>query len=77
MLNKGDYFTTLGLTSGCHQIDIHPEHRKFLGFEWTFENGFTKYIQFCVSPFDLASASYVFTKVLLPFTKRWNSLEGY
>ena len=39
MLNKGDYFTTFDLTSGYHHIEIHPEHRKFLVFEWTFEDG--------------------------------------
>ena len=71
MLNKGDYFTTFDLTSGYHHIEIHPEHRKFLGFEWTFEDGSTRYFQFCVLPFGLASACYVFTKILRPFTKRW------
>ena len=48
MLNKGDYFTTFDLTSGYHHIEIHAEHRKFLGFEWTFEDGSTRYFQFCV-----------------------------
>ena len=71
MLNKGDYFTTFDLTSGYHHIEIHPEHRKFLGFEWTFEDGSTRYFQFCVLPFGLASACYVFTKILPSFTKRW------
>ena len=71
MLNKGDYFTTYDLTSGYHHIEIHPEYRKFLGFEWTFEDGSTRYFQFCVLPVGLASACYVFTKVLRPFTKRW------
>ena len=46
MLNKGDYFTTFDLTSGYHHIEIHLEHRKFLGFEWTFENVSTRYFQF-------------------------------
>ena len=48
MLNKGDYFTTFNLRSGYHHIEIHREHRKFLGFEWTFQDGSTKYFQFCV-----------------------------
>ena len=60
MLNKGDYFTTFNLTYGYHHIEIHPEHRKFLGFEWSFEGGSTKYFSFCVLPFGLASACYVF-----------------
>ena len=70
MLNKGDYFTTFDLTSGYHHIEIHLEHRKFLGFEWTFENVSTRYFQF-VLPFALESACYVFTKILWPFTKRY------
>ena len=66
MLIKGDYFTTCDLTSGYHHIDMHPEHRKFLGFEWTFEDGSTRYFQFCFLPFRLASACYI-----MSFTKRW------
>ena len=71
ILHKGDYFTTFDLTSGYHHIEIHPEHHKFLGFEWTFEDVSTRSFQFCVLPFGLASACYVFTKILRPFTKRW------
>ena len=47
ILHKGDYFTTFDLTSGYHHIEIHPEHHKFLGFEWTFEDVSTRYFQFC------------------------------
>ena len=47
---------------------------KFLGFQWTFKDGSTKYFQFCVLPFCLSSAAYVFAKDLCPFTKRWNSI---
>ena len=75
MLNKGDYFTIFDLTSGYHHIEIHSEHRKFLGFEWTFEDGSTRYFQFSVLLFGLASACYVFTKVLRPFTKRWRGRD--
>ena len=35
---------------------------KFLGFQWTFKDGSTKYFQFCVLPFCLSSAGYVFAK---------------
>ena len=74
VLSEGDYFATFGLSFCYHRIEIHPEHRKFLGFEWTFEDGSTKYFQFCVLPFGLSSARYVFTKVLHRFTKRWRSI---
>ena len=71
MLNKGNYFTTFDLTSGHHHIEIYPEHHKFLGFEWTFGDGSTRYFEFCVLPFGVASACCVFKKILRPFTKRW------
>ena len=35
-------------------MEIHPEHRKFLGFEWTFKEGSTIYLQFCVLPFGFS-----------------------
>ena len=57
MLNKGDYFTTFDLTSGYHHIEIHPEYHKFLDFEWTFEDGCTRYFQFCVLPFGKNSSA--------------------
>ena len=72
---EGDNFTTFDLSSGYHDIEIHPEHRKFLGFEWTCEDGSTKYFQFFVLPFILSSACYVFTKVSCPFTKRWRDID--
>ena len=73
-MSEEDYFTTFDLPSGYHHIKVHPEHRKFLGFEWTFQDGSTKYFQFCVLPFGVSSASYVFTKVLCPFTKPWRGI---
>ena len=63
MLNKGDYFATFNLTFSYHHIEIHPEHRKFLDFEWPFGDCSTRYFQFCFLPFGLASTCYVFTKV--------------
>ena len=44
ILSEEDYFTTFDLSSGYHHIQIHPEHRKFLGFEWIFEDGSTQNI---------------------------------
>ena len=43
MLIKNNYFTNFDLTSGYHDIEIYTEHRIFLGFEWTFENGSVRY----------------------------------
>ena len=70
MLNKGNFFMTFDVVFGNSYIEIHIEHRNFLGFEWTFEEDDIRYIQICVLPFGLTSACYVFTKVLRPFTKR-------
>ena len=75
VLSEGDHFTTFDLSSGYHHIEIDPEHQKFLGFEWIFEDGFKKYFQFCVLPFGLSSVCYISTKVLRPFTKRWRGIS--
>ena len=74
-MSEGDRFTTFDLSSGYHHIEIHPEHQKFLGCEWTFEDGSTKYFQFCVLPFGLSSACYVFTKVLFSLPMRWGGID--
>ena len=63
-MSVGDHFTTFDLPSGYHLIEIHAEHRKCLGFEWTYEDGFRKYFQFCV----------VFCHQHVTFTKRWRGI---
>ena len=71
LFEKNDYFVTFDLKSGYHHIDIHLAHHKFLRFEWTFQNGETKYFLFVVLPFGLSSACYVFTKIMRPLIKKW------
>ena len=71
MLEENDYFIKFDLTSGYHHIDIHPDHHAYLGFHWLFNRKHTRYFQFTVLPFGLSTAGYVFTKVLRPFTNRW------
>ena len=71
ILTKDDHFTTFYLTSGYHQIKIHTEHHKFIGFEWTLEDGSGRYFQFFVLSFGLSFACYIFTNALCPSTKRW------
>ena len=73
MFEKGDYFTTFDLKSGYHHVDIHSDHWQFLGLSWEFSN-VTRFFQFRVLPFGLATACYVFTKLLRPLVKRWRSL---
>ena len=74
IFEKGFHFATFDLKSGYHHIKIHERDIGYLGFAWDFE-GKTKYFVFLVMPFGLASASYVFTKVLRPFVKKWRG-EG-
>ena len=38
-LFEGYYFGTFDLRSGYHHVPIAPEHRKYLGFAWTFADG--------------------------------------
>ena len=68
------YFATFDLKSGYHHISIAPEDQKFLGFSWVFPNGVQRYFKFKVLPFGLASACYVFTKLMRPLVKRWRGL---
>ena len=75
LFDTDDYFITFDLTSGYHHVDIIPEHKKYLGFQWTFPDGTIKYYVFNVLPFGLSSACYIFTKLLRPFVKKWR-LEG-
>ena len=62
------YLFKFELTSGYHQIEIFPDHRKFLAFTWDFGNGVSRYFQLCVLPFRLSSAPYIFTSILKPWS---------
>ena len=77
IFDQGDYFITFDLTSGYHHVDIHPEHKKYLGFSWTFKNSETKYFVFNVLPFGLNSACYIFTKLLRPFIWRAQGIKSF
>lgn len=70
---KGDHFFTLDLKSGYHHVDIHEDCWSYLGFSWGSGSA-RKWYAFKVLPFGLASACYVFTKLLWPLVKRWRSM---
>lgn len=76
ILNPGDFMFTFDLKSGYHHVEIFEDHRKYLSFSWKFSNGSVRYFQFCVLPFGLSSAPYLFTKLLKPLVKKWRS-EGF
>ena len=54
-------------------MDIHEESQPYLGFSWG-EGDKKKFYFFCVLPFGLATACYVFTKLLRPLVKCWRSI---
>ena len=68
LFQKGDFMFSFDLKSGYHHVDIADIHTKYLGFSWA-----GKYYVFTVFPFGLASACYIFTKLLRPLTQYWRS----
>jgi hypothetical protein len=67
---KDRYVFKFDLSSGYHNVSIHKDHQKYLGFSWKFKNT-VKYFMFCTLPFGLSSAGHVFSKVLRPMVKYW------
>ena len=72
LLQSGDFFTTFDLKSGYHHVDIHEDSWPYLGFSWGSGNA-RRWFMFCVLPFGLSTACYVFTKLLRPLVNRWRS----
>lgn len=62
----GDCLFSFDLKSGYHHVDITPAHYKYLGFEWG-----GKFYVFTVLPFGLATACYLFTKLMRPLVRYW------
>jgi hypothetical protein len=67
---RGQFFLAFDLRSGYHHIDIFPQHQKFLGFSWSFD-GIERYFKFKVLAFGMATAGYVFSKVLRTLVRVW------
>ena len=74
-ISSSGYCFKFDLKSAYHNIVIHEDHRKFLGFAWDFPEG-TRYFTFKCLPFGLSVAAYAFSKVLRPLVKYWRSF-GY
>ena len=64
-----DFLFTVDLKSGYHHVDVDPAFWQFLGFEWQGQH----YV-FCQLPFGLATACFVFTKLLKQLVQRWRIL---
>lgn len=72
MFQKGNYLFSFDLKSSYHHVDINENNWQYLGFAWD-NGGEKKYFCFKVLPFSLATACYVFTKLLQPIIKYWCS----
>ena len=57
------------LKSAYHHIEINEAHRKFLGFQWQ-----GTWFEFCVLPFGITSAGYIFTKLCRVVLEKWRSM---
>ena len=75
IFDQGCHLFKFDLKSGYHHIEIFPAHRKFLTFAWDFGTGSSRYFQFCVLPFGLSSAPFMFTKMFKPLLKSWRSRD--
>ena len=73
LFEVGDCSFKFDIKSGYHHIDILEAHQKYLGFSWEFD-GKIRYFVFTVLAFGLATAPFVFTKVVHVLIKHWRSL---
>ena len=58
LLQARDWMIKLDLKDAYLQVPIHPEHQKYLVFQWN-----SKWYQFTCLPFGLSAASRAFTKL--------------
>lgn len=61
LMLPGSQMASLDLEDAYLLVSIHPEHRKYLRFQWR-----GKTFQFSALPFGLATAPYIFSKLLRP-----------
>ena len=64
--DKGDYAVSYDLTSGYYHVGLHPSSRTFVGFQWK-----GKYFVYNCLPFGLATAPWVFSKVMRELVMYW------
>ncbi|VDI66488.1 Hypothetical predicted protein [Mytilus galloprovincialis] len=66
--HQHDFLYGYDLKSAYHHIEIVELHREYLGFAWEID-GANRYFVFHFLPFGLATAGYIFTKVLREVVK--------
>ncbi|VDI05545.1 Hypothetical predicted protein [Mytilus galloprovincialis] len=72
IFHQHDFLYGYDLNSAYHHIEIVELHREYLGFAWEID-GANRYFVFNVLPFGLATAGYIFTKVLREVVKYFRS----
>ena len=70
LFDVDEYLFKFDLKSGYQHVDIHPDYHTYLGFQWETK-GVTGFYVFTVLPFGLATACYLFTKMMRPLIKYW------
>ena len=70
LFDANEYLFKFDLKSGYHHVDIHRDFHTYLGFQWETK-GVACYLVFTVLPFGLATACYLFTKVMRPLISYW------
>ncbi len=66
VFSEGAWTYQFDVTSAYHHIRVHPDHWGCLGFAWR-----GSYYAFCVLPFGLSTAPFVFTKVMKTLVTSW------
>ena len=69
LIQAGCFMASADLKDAYYSIPVHPEHRKYLMFEWEGQ-----YYQFTCLPNGLSSAPRVFTKILKPVYSHLRSI---
>ncbi|MCG7876286.1 MAG: reverse transcriptase domain-containing protein, partial [Candidatus Thiodiazotropha endolucinida] len=73
MFRKDDFAFCFDLKSAYHHIELFHLHRTYCGFAWT-EHGQTDFYTFCVLPFGLCTAGFIFSKVMRVVVEYWRAL---
>ena len=68
MFEQGNYIFSYDLKSAYHHIMVHLADRTYLGFQWQ-----SKFYVFNVLCFGLATAGFIFSKVLREVIRYWRS----
>ena len=69
LIQPGCFMASVDLKDAYYSIPVHPEHRKYLMFEWEGQ-----YYQFTCLSNGLSSAPRVFTKILKPVYSHLRSI---